>query len=178
MHPAPAREAQKAHSIPGSALSNGPVFNEHAPQGHLGPLSSNPDSHRPESGAVRHCEVVQMHTSKGKFPTPYIDHWVVECHGVNPDRINHPDVLLKSLQDVVDNLHLTRVSDHSHYFVPGVSTVIILSESHLSAHTWPETGYMHVDIVTCEPKLTRENLEREFLQHFAPAALSLVKLDY
>ena len=37
-----------------------------------------------------------------------------------------------------------------HRFEPvGVTGVIVLSESHLSIHTWPETGYAAVDFYTC-----------------------------
>ena len=37
-----------------------------------------------------------------------------------------------------------------HEFEPqGVTGVIVLSESHLSIHTWPETGYAAVDFYTC-----------------------------
>ena len=55
-----------------------------------------------------------------------------------------------------------------HKFAPqGVSGVVIISESHLSVHTWPELGYAAVDVFTCgtrvDPKdachYLEENLE-------------------
>lgn len=37
-----------------------------------------------------------------------------------------------------------------HKFSPqGVSGVVIISESHLAVHTWPELGYAAVDVFTC-----------------------------
>jgi S-adenosylmethionine decarboxylase proenzyme len=37
-----------------------------------------------------------------------------------------------------------------HHFNPqGVSGVVIIAESHLSIHTWPEYGYAAVDVFTC-----------------------------
>lgn len=37
-----------------------------------------------------------------------------------------------------------------HQFSPqGVSGVVVISESHLAIHTWPELGYAAVDIFTC-----------------------------
>ena len=110
--------------------------------------------------------------------TPTIDHWVLQFHGIAAERLDDPDHLRTLLNEVVDALGLTRVSEHSHYFQPGVSTVIILSESHLSAHTWPEFGYMHVDIVTCVRKLTGPKLERAFEAVFEPERTELVQLDY
>lgn len=37
-----------------------------------------------------------------------------------------------------------------HKFSPqGVSGVVVISESHLAIHTWPELGYAAVDVFTC-----------------------------
>jgi S-adenosylmethionine decarboxylase len=44
----------------------------------------------------------------------------------------------------------TVVGDTFHKFAPqGVSGSVVIAESHLSVHTWPETGYVSVDIYTC-----------------------------
>ncbi len=99
-------------------------------------------------------------------------------HGIQPDRINDPDALMELLAQMVDRLHLTRVSEHTHFFHPGVSAVIILSESHLSVHTWPEIGYLHADIVTCVEKLTNRNLRAAFMDAFAPQHIQIDQLDY
>ena len=111
-------------------------------------------------------------------PVPYIEHWVMQFYGVAADRINDPVDLKNRLSQMTADLGLTEVSAHSHYFGPGVSTVIILSESHLSAHTWPESGYVHLDIVTCVKKLSDGKLEQAALTHFAPRDIRLAKLEY
>jgi len=37
-----------------------------------------------------------------------------------------------------------------HKFSPqGISGVVVISESHLAVHTWPELGYAAVDVFTC-----------------------------
>ena len=44
----------------------------------------------------------------------------------------------------------TVVSSHFHQFSPyGISGVVIIQESHLTLHTWPEYGYAAVDVFTC-----------------------------
>jgi S-adenosylmethionine decarboxylase len=41
-----------------------------------------------------------------------------------------------------------------HRFSPqGVSGVVVISESHLSIHTWPELGYAALDVFTCGEKV-------------------------
>ena len=54
-----------------------------------------------------------------------------------------------------------------HKFEPGgVSGVVVLAESHLSIHTWPEHGYAAIDIYTCgdtaDPWKACEYLARTF----------------
>jgi S-adenosylmethionine decarboxylase len=44
----------------------------------------------------------------------------------------------------------TVIDKSFHQFAPqGVSGVVLIAESHLSLHTWPEHGYAAVDIFTC-----------------------------
>jgi S-adenosylmethionine decarboxylase proenzyme len=44
----------------------------------------------------------------------------------------------------------TILSSHAHYFEPhGVSSVVIIQESNLCIHTWPEFGYAAADFFTC-----------------------------
>jgi len=110
--------------------------------------------------------------------TPYIEHWVLQLHGIAPNRIDDADLLDDTLNRAVADLGLTRVQTHSHYFGPGVSTVVILSESHLSAHTWPEMGYMHMDIVTCVPKLNESILHAVLETAFRPEKMEVARLEY
>lgn len=54
-----------------------------------------------------------------------------------------------------------------HKFEPGgVSGVVVLAESHLSIHTWPEYGYAAIDIYTCgetaNPWMACEYLAEKF----------------
>jgi len=120
----------------------------------------------------------RLNPSNSEQSSPYIEHWVVQLHGVAHERIDDPDALVSALRQAVKELCLTRVSDHTHYFGPGVSSVIILSESHLSAHTWPELGYVHLDIVTCVKALTGERLRDVMQDVFDPERLQLAQMEY
>ena len=120
----------------------------------------------------------RLNSSNSEYSSPYIEHWVVQLHGVAHERISDPDALVTGLRQAVEDLQLTRVSDHTHYFGPGVSSVIILSESHLSAHTWPELGYVHLDVVTCVKRLTGENLRTVMQAVFEPERMQLAQLEY
>lgn len=50
--------------------------------------------------------------------------------------------------------HGTMVKAVFHEFSPwGVSGVVVITESHVTIHTWPEHGYAAVDIFSCSPRL-------------------------
>ncbi len=54
----------------------------------------------------------------------------------------------------------TVVNSVFHEFSPhGVSGVVIVQESHLAIHTWPEHGYAAIDVFTCGEIEPREAFE-------------------
>ncbi len=67
-------------------------------------------------------------------------------------RLNDIDFLVDHCIKAADAMGATVVDVHSHRYEPiGVSVVVILAESHLSLHTWPEYGLASVDIFVCNP---------------------------
>ncbi len=60
------------------------------------------------------------------------------------------DVVLNLLNEVVEEANLNKVGHTYHQFKPfGATCVILLAESHMSIHTWPESNSAEVDIFTC-----------------------------
>jgi S-adenosylmethionine decarboxylase len=77
-------------------------------------------------------------------------HIIAEFRGVDPRKISRVEDVQVVLDRVVAKSGLHAVSSSFHQFEPhGVSAIYLLSESHLSVHTWPEYGYMALDIFTC-----------------------------
>ncbi|MFT8898295.1 MAG: adenosylmethionine decarboxylase [Acetobacter sp.] len=61
----------------------------------------------------------------------------------------------------------TILHSHFHHFSPngGVSGVVVLAESHISIHTWPERNFAAVDIFMCgdcDPHLSIPVMQRLF----------------
>lgn len=72
---------------------------------------------------------------------------------------------LARLKDVVSLAGLTPVNEAAFTFQPqGVSAVLLLAESHVAIHFWPEKGKITVDIHICDfhqdNKPKAENLSR------------------
>ena len=58
--------------------------------------------------------------------------------------------LRRACLDAVDDAALTIVGDRFHQFEPqGVTGAVILAESHLAIHTWPEMGSVTIDVYVC-----------------------------
>lgn len=64
--------------------------------------------------------------------------------------INTTDELVSRMELVVSILKLNEVSRAFHQFEPyGATGVIVLAESHFSAHTYPEDDKIYVDLFCC-----------------------------
>lgn len=77
-------------------------------------------------------------------------HILAEYYGCHIDVINSVDHITSIMIAAAEVAGATIVSKSFHRFAPqGVSGVIVLKESHLSIHTWPEKAYAAVDFYTC-----------------------------
>src|SRR5210317_2043195 len=77
-------------------------------------------------------------------------HLIVEYSGCDNDILNDLDLLEKYLNESVRKSGATIVKSNFHRYNPqGVSGVVVIAESHISIHTWPEYGYAAVDFFTC-----------------------------
>jgi len=77
-------------------------------------------------------------------------HLVAEYFGCDAALLDAPDDVARLLHDAAHAIGATVVSAAFHRYAPhGVSGTLLIAESHLSIHTWPEHGYAAVDIFTC-----------------------------
>lgn len=95
----------------------------------------------------------------------------------NAQRLDDPEHIESSLIFAAEEAGATVLSSDFHIFTPnnGVSGVIVLAESHISIHTWPERGFAAVDVFMCgnaEPMKTIAALKRAF----APERIGLQEI--
>ncbi|WP_457642439.1 adenosylmethionine decarboxylase [Persephonella sp.] len=80
-------------------------------------------------------------------------HILADLYGVEFDKIDHVEDVRELLEGAVKYAGLSKLSSHFHQFHPhGATGVILLEESHISIHTWPEHGYAAIDVYTCGGK--------------------------
>ena len=65
-----------------------------------------------------------------------------------------------------------------HRFYPhGVSGVVVIAESHLSIHTWPELGYAAIDVYTCGETTEPGRACRYLAEHFGCTSMSTTVVE-
>ena len=81
-------------------------------------------------------------------------HIIMDAWGIDFDRINDMKFLKYHLEKAANICGATLLSVEGHAFEPfGVTVIAVLSESHLSIHTYPEKGYAAIDGYTCGDKI-------------------------
>ncbi|HJL19236.1 MAG TPA: adenosylmethionine decarboxylase [Sandaracinaceae bacterium LLY-WYZ-13_1] len=77
-------------------------------------------------------------------------HLLVEYHGCDAVLLDDVARIEALMQHAARAANTTIVASVFQPFTPqGVSGVVVVEESHLSIHTWPEHGYAAVDFYTC-----------------------------
>jgi len=92
---------------------------------------------------------------------------LVEFYDCNENHINDVDYIENALIEATKASKATIITHNFHKFNPhGVSGVVVIAESHVAIHTWPEYGYAAVDIFTCgetiDPWVIQEHLKDSF----------------
>ncbi|MFP4107371.1 MAG: adenosylmethionine decarboxylase [Phycisphaerae bacterium] len=97
-----------------------------------------------------------------KIP-PGGEHCILELSECPTAKLTDEDLVCRSVRDATEKCGATLLNMASHRFdPPGVSVVALLAESHISVHTWPEEGYVAVDVFTCgsnaDPQVACEHI--------------------
>ena len=105
-------------------------------------------------------------------------HIIVEYYECTPDLLNDVVHIEKSMERAAAEAGATIINSTFHHFSPyGVSGVIVIEESHLAIHTWPEYGYASVDLFTCGGSVDPWVAYRALKEFFNAAHGSAVELS-
>lgn len=103
-------------------------------------------------------------------------HVIIEFWGCN-DGINDAGLVRTAMTEAVRAANATLLDLNVHTFSPhGVTGVAVLSESHLSVHSWPEYGYMAADVFTCGDTTKPLAAVEVLRQYFQPTQVDVQEL--
>jgi S-adenosylmethionine decarboxylase len=81
--------------------------------------------------------------------------WIVDAHGCRAEALRSVGTLEALFARIIEDLRLRPVSAPIWHQFPGeggVTGVVLLSESHLSVHTFPESGFAAFNLYCCRPR--------------------------
>jgi S-adenosylmethionine decarboxylase len=82
---------------------------------------------------------------------------IAELYCCNRQRLDDVDFIRQAMINAAREAGTQIVTETFHRFSPqGVSGAVIITDSHLAIHTWPEHGYAAVDFFTCSETLYSE----------------------
>ena len=101
----------------------------------------HPDPGRPATPVPQHENV----------PTDMVGkHCILELYDCDSSRLDDEAFLRNAITSAAKRAGATLLNLITHRFEPqGVTGLALLAESHISIHTWPESGYAAVDVFTC-----------------------------
>lgn len=109
---------------------------------------------------------------------PYYHHFVAEisCPFKESDSV---DWLKAKTESLLTKLKVSKLETVHHHFEPqGISLVYILSASHVAVHTWPENGYIHIDLISCQTDIGFDDFKNAIDLVFSDFQRNSIRLDY
>ncbi len=99
-------------------------------------------------------------------------HLLIDGLGCDAEQIADPEHVRRFLDAYPDAIHMTKVAPPSVHTYKGpkpedwgVSGFVIIAESHISVHTFPDRGYVNVDVFSCkefDAELAIEEIRGQF----------------
>ncbi len=105
---------------------------------------------------------------------PLGDHYLIELYDCHAHILDDEDQIRSTLLEAARHAGATIIDQKFHKFAPqGVSGVIVIAESHLSIHTWPELGYAALDLFTCSHDMTMDRAFELLRKVFQPGDMEV-----
>jgi len=104
-------------------------------------------------------------------------HILVEFSNCNSQVLNDAQIVEEAMIKAAKTAGATVINSTFHHFSPwGISGVVVIQESHLAIHTWPEYKYAAVDLFTCgesvDPWVCFEHLKHIFQANYSAMELN------
>ena len=99
-------------------------------------------------------------------------HLVVDGYGADPEKLRDADLVLRFLDEYPSSIGMNKMIPPQVYTYRGhveedwgISGFVLIAESHISIHTFPDRRYVNIDIFSCkefDPASSLRDVERTF----------------
>ncbi|MFH1383092.1 MAG: adenosylmethionine decarboxylase [Chloroflexota bacterium] len=105
-------------------------------------------------------------------------HLLLEFKDCDRKKLDDLSFLKNALLSAANEAGAQVLGESFHQFEPqGVSGVVIIAESHLFIHTWPEWGYAAVDIFTCGNRVQPDKAARVIVEKLGAKNHSILEIQ-
>lgn len=105
-------------------------------------------------------------------------HLILDVWDAAPSSLSDLEYVKSSLLNAAKKAGATIIGYKFHKFHPtGVSGIILIAESHISIHTWPDKGYASIDIYTCGNKCFPSEAKKQILEAFRVKRADVARID-
>ncbi len=113
-----------------------------------------------------------------KTKSDFGKHYLIDLRDCDPEIIKSVDPTREIVLRAAKECGATILDDYFHQFQPiGVSGLVLIAESHISVHTWPESGFAAADIFTCgemKPQVAIDIMREGFRAKAASMSMKVV----
>lgn len=105
-------------------------------------------------------------------------HIIIDLWKANKKKLNNKEFIKRTLLEAARKANSTIMAHKFHKFIPsGVSGYVLIAESHISIHTWPDEQYASLDVYTCGDKTFPDNARDYVIEAFGAQDFSTVSID-
>ena len=105
--------------------------------------------------------------------------WIIDAQGCSGEALRDAELLHKFFEKIVDDLELHTVGEtHWHQFPGsgGITGLCLLSESHLTCHTFPEYGSLCLNLFSCVAR-PKWDFEKHLIEFFSATSVDIRRIE-
>lgn len=105
-------------------------------------------------------------------------HYLIDLQGCKEELLSNKSLLATTMEEAAKHAGATIVETLLHQFNPhGLSGVVVIAESHLAIHTWPEHNYAAIDVFTCGNADIAHQIYLNIREAFQPKECHFTKVE-
>ena len=102
------------------------------------------------------------------------EHFMLDGYYGSKEKLNNKELVLNCINDLVEKLGMSKLAEPTILFAPGTlkkdpggwSGFVVINESHISIHTFPERRFISVDAYTCKNGMDTNMIKEHIINTF------------